>query len=96
MLETETLNDLLKELGYKNIEDAAIKQVELTLLSKISKYKAENDFFRKKYNNEYSTFLKKSEIKEHEDFEIGDDLMDWKFAVEAMNKYEKQYNQLIS
>ncbi len=96
MLEIETLNNLLKELGYKNIEDAAIKQVELTLLSKISKYKAENDFFRKKYKNEYTTFLKKNEIIEHEDFEIEDDLMDWKFAVEAVNKYEQQYHQLIS
>ncbi len=96
MLETETLNSLLKELGYKNIEDAAIKQVELTLLSKISKYKAEDEFFRKKYKNDFETFIKRSEITEDEDFEIEDDIMDWKFAVDIINKYEKQYHQLIS
>lgn len=96
MLGTETLNNLLKELGYKSIEEAAIKQIELTLLSKISKYKAEDEFFRKKYKNDFETFIKKIEVIKNEDFEVEDDIMDWKFAVETMRKYEKQYHQLVS
>lgn len=91
MLATEELNNLTRQLGYANIEDAAIKQIELSLLGKISKYKAEDDFYRNKYQSDYKTFLGKntSEI-----FEIEDDLLEWKFAVDSLEKYREQIRSI--
>ena len=48
MLATNELNNLTKELGYASLEEAATRQIELLLLNKIAKYKAENEFYTKK------------------------------------------------
>ncbi len=40
----EELDNFTMQFGYANIDEAAIKQIELSLLSKISKYKTEDDF----------------------------------------------------
>ena len=91
MLATEELNNLTQQLGYANIEDAALKQIELSLLSKISKYKAEDDFFRNKYKSDFMSMLKNNN---KEKFELEDDLLDWKFAVEALQKYRLQIEKI--
>ncbi len=91
MLATNELNNLTKELGYASLEEAAIRQIELLLLSKIAKYKAENEFYTKKYSSDYNAVLNQNNS---ENFDLEDDLNDWKFALEAIKKYNEQYDSL--
>jgi len=96
MLTSETLETILSELGFRNLEDAALKQAELVLLSKISKYEAENNFFKNKYNVDYETMMRRMKENENREiFEEEDDLLDWQFAFESLTKYKKQYSQLV-
>jgi len=91
MLATNELNNLTKELGYASLEEAATRQIELLLLSKIAKYKAENEFYTKKYNSDYNAILNQNNS---EDFDLEDDLNDWKFVVDALKKCKEQYDSL--
>jgi len=91
MLATNELNNLTKELGYASLEEAATRQIELILLSKIAKYKAENEFYAKKYNSDYNAVLNQNN---NEDFDLEDDLNDWKFVVDSLKKCKEQYDSL--
>ncbi|GEM_PF-614002 len=74
-------SDLLKNYALNHI------------LSKIHKYEAEDNHFKKKYSCSFKEFkIEIENIKNEENFEQEDDLTDWEFAVEnlAVWKGKKQ------
>ena len=91
MLATEELNNLTKQLGYANIEDAAAKQMVLVLMSKISKYKLEVNLFKNKYKCSLRDAIKKNKT---ENYEYEDDLLDWEFASMALKKNQENFDKL--
>jgi len=95
MLSSQSLSTILNDLGFKNIEEAALQQAELVILSKISKYKAEYSFFKNKYNSEFNLFNAELQGKSNEEnFEVENDLLDWQFAARSLEKYQEQYKAL--
>lgn len=87
----ETIQSIITKLGFKSVEEAASHHARLILLGKISKYEAEYNFFKKKYNCEFKEFEQKiNSMVNEEDFEMEDDLMDWQFAYELLTKYRQQ------
>jgi hypothetical protein len=92
----ENIQSILSELGFKTVEEAARKRARLIILGKMSKYQAEYNSFKQKYNCEYDEFEKGlSEINGKEDFDIEDDFMECQFATKLLKKYTKQ-EELLS
>jgi len=79
-------------------QEAAISPADLLknyalnhILSKIHKYEAEDNLFRKKYSCNFEEFKAEIENMEHEEnFEWEDDLMDWEFAVENLAVWKRK------
>lgn len=93
----QDVQEILTELGFKGIEDAAKKHAWLILSGKIAKYEAENNFFKSKHRCDFLTFEKKIMNKtNNENFEEENDLLDWRFAYEQLNKYKQQIVKLQS
>ena len=63
----------------------------LNSLSKIEQYKAEVEFFEKKYGVRFAEFRKNiRKTKGREDFTIEEDMEDWEFAVNALEWWTKK------
>jgi len=84
-------------------QDAAISPTELLrnyalnhILSKIHKYEAEDNYFRKKYSCKFREFKAEIETMENEEnFEREDDLMDWEFAVENLAVWKRKQQLFV-
>ncbi len=63
-------------------------------LTKESRYRAEYNQSRKKYNSEFDDFKTKVETSGKEDFEVEDDLMDWEFAANSLRTIEEKKRSL--
>jgi hypothetical protein len=51
--------------------------------------------FEGKYRMDFEAFRKKVEhVEDHENFEMEDDLLDWRFAVEALDRLRRQKQEL--
>jgi len=91
----ENLKEILQKEGY-NCPDELLRDWSLiTGLSKIEQYKAECEFFKKKYGmnlEELETFLHKEKGKEN--FEKEEDIEDWEFSVNALRWWEKKVKEL--
>lgn len=62
------------------------------VISKLQKYQAESAQLETKYGMPFAAFKEKVEnMKDSEDFQWEDDLMDWEFAVENI----KYWNQIL-
>jgi len=91
----DSINEVLLREGYGS-PHALIKDWALIVaLSKLEKYRAECDFFQKKYG----TTLEDFEAQLHrergqEDFEKEDDINDWEFSLEALKWWEKKIKEL--
>ncbi len=86
--------DMLRNL-YREMEISPIGLLENYALnivhSKIHKYEAEKMYFEKKYNSTFEKFKQKiNKMKNAENFEWEDDLMDWEFAVKNVNYWHKK------
>ncbi len=79
-------------------QEAAISPADLLknyamnhILSKIHKYEAENNLFKKKYSCNFKEFKDRIEHMENEEnFEWEDDLMDWEFAVKNLALWKRK------
>jgi hypothetical protein len=79
-------------------QEAAISPADLLrnyalnhILSKIHKYEAEDNHFRKKYSCNFEDFkIKVESMQDEENFEWEDDLMDWEFAVENLAVWKRK------
>jgi hypothetical protein len=93
----QDVKEILSELGFSGIEDAAKKHAWLLISGKVAKYEAECNFYEKKYDCDFSTFEKKINEKiNDENFDEEDDLLDWRFAFEQLTKYKEQIVRLRS
>ncbi|PIQ94176.1 MAG: hypothetical protein COY75_03815 [Nitrospirae bacterium CG_4_10_14_0_8_um_filter_41_23] len=90
--------DKLKNI-YREMEISPaglLKNYALNLVyGKIQKCEAENIFFEKKYGCTLREFKQKiKKMKNEENFEWEDDLMDWEFAVENVRYWQKKAQEL--
>ena len=77
--------------GYRSSEEMLTEVYFLNSLSKKEQYKAEIEFFEKKYGIKLPEFKKKlHNVKEKEDFVKEEDLEDWEFAVNALKWWTKK------
>jgi len=91
----DSLNEVLLREGYSS-PHALIKDWALIVaLSKVEQYRADCDFFQKKYNmsmEEFESSLHRETGSE--DFEKEDDINDWEFSLEAQKWWEKKIREL--
>jgi hypothetical protein len=82
---TMTVTEILKQAG--ECEDHALREhATLLALSKMSRYESECALFEKKYKESFHAFKRRiAAMRNEENFEAEDDLMDWEFAHEALN-----------
>lgn len=85
------LESNIQYLGFPNLINFAANQAKMFTLGKIEEYRAIVKYFESKYKMTYRKY--DSQIKKminNEDFEKEDDLMEWRFAEEAIILYEKE------
>ena len=85
----------IQHFGYNNVVQFAVDHAKILTMSKVEEYKNTIRFYENKYETRYKEFannLKK--MVNSEDFEKEDDLMEWRFAVECANMYEKELKDL--
>jgi len=93
----QNLNNIVTSLGYLGIEDAAKKHVYMVVMSKISKYESEYNQYKNKYKCEFTALRDSiSDSNENENFEIEDDLLNWRFAYEQLEIHRNQLSKIIS
>jgi len=80
----DTLKNIYREMEVSPV--GLLKNYALNLVySKIHKYETESMYFEKKYGCAFEEFKHKVEgMKNEENFEWEDDLLDWGFAVENL------------
>jgi hypothetical protein len=90
----DVLHATLLEGGLKD-ELYALKQEALKIAyAKIAKYDAECSVFRHKHRICFSEARMKSKEKGKEDFELDDDYLDWRFAHEALIKWQLRKEEI--
>ncbi len=92
----EEIGNVFKSFGISDVQSIIKNEAIMLLLSKESKYQAEYDSFKNRYNSEFAAFKQKIEASGKEDFEVEDDLMDWEFADNALKNIGKQKRLLIA
>jgi hypothetical protein len=91
----ETSEAILSQFGYKDLKAFIKKHASMLLLAKIEKYESEMKHFEDKYRTEFDAFSTKvAQVEDHEDFEMEDDLSDWRFASEALARLRRQKQEL--
>jgi len=93
--EMEVLKEILVGEGYSSPDELIRDWALITALSKVEQYRAECEFFRRKYGmelEEFESLLR--ERKGQEDFEKEEDLEDWEFAASALKWWEKKLKEL--
>lgn len=89
-----TARELLKKEGV-SVNDAVREVALLTALSKISRYEAECQAFEARYGVKLDELkARNSQVRESEDFNIEDDLIEWEFASSALQWLKKEVNSL--
>lgn len=86
---------LLAEEGYLS-EKNMIKDVYLlSALAKIEQYRAECEFFEKKYGMSLRTFKQQlRRARNEEDFQKEEDLANWEFAANALKWWKRKQKEL--
>ena len=76
---SDPVENLVKELAYKDVDELIKDSVTTEVLCKISNYHEEVRHFEEKYGKHFTEFKVDYESWE-EDFDQYDDLMAWEFA----------------
>jgi len=91
----EKSESIVTQLGFKDLKSFVKNQTLLMLMPRIEKYEAENKRFEAKYCMGFKVFQKKTEgMKNEEVFTREDDYLDWRFAIEALDRLRKQKQEL--
>ena len=90
----EAVQDVFRSFGISDVSALLENEAIMMLLTKESRYRAEYNQFRKKYNSEFDDFKTKVESSGKEDFEVEDDLMDWEFAANALRSIDEKKRSL--
>jgi len=92
---TENTEAIIRQFGFKDLRSFIKNQALLMLTAKLDKYEAETKRYEARYHMSYTEFRKKmGKVDGVEDFEKEDDYLDWRFAVEAMERLSKQKLEL--
>ena len=84
----------ISHFGYSDIYKFAADQATVLTLGKIEEYKNTILFFQKKYSMDYKKFKKHLDKSDTEEFEKEDELMEWRFAIECIEMYEKELKSI--
>jgi AraC-like DNA-binding protein len=91
----ETSEEIINQLGFKDIKSFVKNQVLLMMMAKIEKYESESRFFERKYHMSFEDFRQRIEKrKEDEVFEEEDDYLDWCFSKEVLEGLRRQKQEL--
>ena len=90
----EEIKDVFNSVGVNDIASFIENEAIMMLLSRESKYRAEYNMFKDKYNAEFEEYEKKVRESREENFEVEDDLMDWEFAYRALKSIEEKKRSL--
>jgi len=91
----EKTEAIVTQLGFKDLKSFVKNQALFILMARIEKYEAENKCFQAKYHMPFNEFQTKVEgLKNEEVFTKEDDYLDWRFAKEAIDRLEKQKQEL--
>ena len=86
----EAVEDVFRSFGISDVNAILENEAIMMLSTKESRYKAEYNQFKKKYNSEFEDFKTKVETSGKEDFAVEEDLMDWEFATDALKMIEEK------
>ncbi len=89
------LQPLLAELNIGSLEEIIKDYLFTEILSRLSKFEEEIEYFQKKYQKTFEEFKKEYENSE-ENFEAYDDLMAWEFAIEGYKYWKQKLEELKS
>ncbi len=89
------LEEVLLKEGYGSTSELAQDWALMTALSRLEQYRAECEFFERKYGMKFDAFDKTLHRKKgEEDFEKEEELEDWEFALNAQKWWEEQAKEL--
>lgn len=92
---TKKTEAIIAQFGFKDLKSFIKNQTLLLLMARIEKYEAEDRRFEAKYRQPYDVFRQKIvALQGSEIFEEDDDYLDWRFAREAVEKLQKQKQEL--
>lgn len=86
------MDNLLKELSYRDTTELIKDSLFTEILCKISDYVDEVEHFEKKYGKTFTEFKEEYEAGE-EDFEKYDDMMEWEFAKEGKEYWQAKLKE---
>ncbi|AEG16381.1 hypothetical protein Desku_2870 [Desulfofundulus kuznetsovii DSM 6115] len=92
----QKVTPVLREMGFADVKEFLKEQALLLLMAKISRYKAECDYFQSKYGMSFEDFARKVENAKEEDFAQEEDLLDWRFAREALVELDQRKREIES
>lgn len=85
---------VLSEFGFSGIKELVKEQVSMMLLSKIDHYEAESRQYESRYAKPFEAVLGQGQQTGTENFDLDDDLNDWRFAREATTLYRNKLQEL--
>ncbi|MCA1793711.1 MAG: hypothetical protein LC660_07540 [Desulfobacteraceae bacterium] len=92
---TENTEAIISQFGFKDLKSFIKNQALLMLMAKIDKFEAENKQYEAKYQVSFHDFKKQMEdMRGMEDIVKEEDYLDWRFAVEARDRLNKQKLEL--
>ena len=91
----DSINEVLLREGYASWQALIKDWALIAALSKLEQYRAECDFFQKKYGMTLEKFeARLREKKGREEFEKEADIIDWEFSAEAVKWWEKKIKEI--
>ena len=95
MSSLDVVKEVLSREGFNSMESFAHEWAYIMSLSKLEQYKAEVEYFEKKYGKAFEEFdsLVHQE-KGREDFKKEEDLEDWQFSLDAMKWWQEKLEGL--
>jgi len=87
----EVVQSVALDAGMKDEADFLRQSAYWTVLGKIAKYEAEIRLFESKYGCTFKDFENKLNSQdEAEDFEAEDDYLDWKYATQLYQRWQRR------
>jgi len=92
---TENTEAIISQFGFKDLKSFIKNQALLMLMAKIDKFEAENKQYEAKYQISFHDFKNQMEgMRDMEDIAKEEDYLDWRFAIEAKERLNKQKLEL--
>lgn len=85
---------VLSEFGFSGIKELVTDQLSMMILSKIAHYETETKLYESKYKKSFEVTLAQAKRTGIEDFDLDDDLNDWRFARESAELYRRKLQEL--